>query len=353
LTGTESTVTYLQAVALGVIQGLTEFLPISSTAHLKVIPVLLDWKDPGAAFTAVIQWGTWFASVLYFWDDIQRLTVAFFRGLRDGRPLGTTDARLAWMIVVGTVPIVVFGLLLEKQIKGPLRSLYVIAGAAVGLALVLAVAEWRERVLQRRGRLKDLEEIGWGDALLVGFAQVVAVVPGASRSGVTITGGLFAGLSRPTAARFSFLLSLPSVFGAGVHQLWKERHELLQTQESVANLVIATVVSGVVGYAAIAFLLHYLRTHTTWVFIGYRLALGAALLVLLRQGVLEDKMEAARPPRKEPAVARQREAPVPARAAVNSASRRLARLLPDRTRPLRRDRRLCQRTPCLRARARV
>jgi undecaprenyl-diphosphatase len=279
-------VTHLQAVVLGIIQGLTEFLPISSTAHLKVIPVLLGWDDPGAAFTAVIQWGTWVASVIYFRDEIRRLTVGFFEGIWDGRLLGTPESRLAWMIVAGTVPIVVFGLLLEKHIKGPLRSLYVIAAAAIGLAVILAAAEVRSRLEQTKGRLKGLGQVGWGDSLLVGFAQVLALIPGASRSGVTITGGLFAGLSRATAARFSFLLSLPAVFGAGVHQLWKERRELLSTQEGVVNLVIATVVSGVVGYAAIAFLLHYLKTHTTYLFILYRLALGAALLALLWGGVL-------------------------------------------------------------------
>jgi undecaprenyl-diphosphatase len=279
--------THFQAVILGIIQGLTEFLPISSTAHLKVIPSLCGWDDPGAAFTAVIQWGTWLASVWYFRDDIGRLTVAFFAALRQGRPLGTPEARVAWMIVVGTLPIVAFGLLLEPKIKGPFRSLYVIAGAAIGLALLLILAESHARALAaRQSPKKELRQLGWGDALLVGFAQVLALVPGASRSGVTITGGLFAGMNRATAARFSFLLSLPAVFGAGVHQLIKERHELLASQANVVNLVLATVVSGVVGYAAIAFLIRYLKTHTTWVFIIYRLALGGALLALLAAGVL-------------------------------------------------------------------
>jgi undecaprenyl-diphosphatase len=276
--------TAFEAAVLGVIQGLTEFLPISSTAHLRVIPALLGWKDPGSAFTAVIQWGTWVASVLYFRDDIVRLSRAFLAGLWSGRPLGTHDARLAWMIAVGTVPIVVFGLWLEPHIKGPFRSLYVIAAAAIGLAVVMLLAEWW--AARRRGEGTDLERMGWGESLLVGFAQVLALVPGASRSGVTITGGLFAGLTRETAARFSFLLSLPAVFGAGLHQLVKYRRELVGSDEGLLNLVLATVVSGVVGYAAIAFLMNYLRRHTTGVFIGYRVALGVTLLVLVGMNVL-------------------------------------------------------------------
>jgi undecaprenyl-diphosphatase len=277
--------TTMQAIYLGIIQGLTEFLPISSTAHLRIIPALLGWPDPGAAFTAVIQWGTWVACVIYFRHDIVRLLLAFIAALRSGRPFATHDARLAWMIVVGTLPIVVFGLLLEKHIKGSFRSLYVIAGAAIGLALVMLLAE--TLAARRRQEGTDLEGLSWGESLVVGFAQVLAIIPGASRSGVTITGGLFAGLTRATAARFSFLLSLPAVFGAGLHQLYKERAELLASEESVLHLVIATVVSGVVGYAAIAFLITYLRRHTMGVFIVYRLALGFLLLVLLAQGVLQ------------------------------------------------------------------
>jgi undecaprenyl-diphosphatase len=276
-----------QAVALGIIQGLTEFLPVSSTAHLRIIPALAGWDDPGAAFTAVIQWGTLVAVLLYFRHDIAALTVAWLDGLWRGRPLGTPDARLAWMIAAGTVPVVVFGLWLQKYIRHEFRSLYVIAAAMIVLALVLVVAEWLVVRRQRAGQPgKELGQVTWADALAIGLAQALALVPGTSRSGVTIAAGLFAGLTRATSARFSFLLSLPAVFGAGVHELYKARQELLATQESVVNLVIATVVSGVVGYAAIAFLLRYLRTHSTGVFIVYRLLLGGALLVLLARGVL-------------------------------------------------------------------
>jgi undecaprenyl-diphosphatase len=285
--------TTFQAIILGIIQGLTEFLPISSTAHLRVIPALLDWSDPGAAFTAVIQWGTWVASVIYFRHDIYRLTRAFLDALRKGRPFETHDACLAWMIAIGTVPIVVFGLLLEKHIKGPFRSLYVIAAAAIVLALVMLLAEWWARWVKSK---TNLEGMTWAESLLVGFAQTLALIPGASRSGVTITGGLFAGLTRETAARFSFLLSLPAVFGAGLHQLYKERHELLASDTAIFHLMLATVVSGIVGYAAIAFLIAYLRRHSTGVFIVYRILLGVALLVLVARGIVPPDAGEARAP---------------------------------------------------------
>jgi undecaprenyl-diphosphatase len=167
------------------------------------------------------------------------------------------------------------------------RSPYVISAAMAGLALVLAFAEWRVLVRSRAHvKLKTMQDLGWMDALLVGMAQAVALVPGSSRSGVTITGGLLVGMDRPTSARFSFLLSLPAVFAAAVKELYDERHKLLHSQQDVLNLVLATVISGVIGYASIAFLLRYLKTHTTWVFILYRLALAAILLVLVYKGLI-------------------------------------------------------------------
>jgi len=279
--------TNYQAIIIGIIQGLTEFLPVSSTAHIRVIPALLGWDDPGAAFTAVIQTGTLVAALIYFREDIWHITVGTLRGLRDGKPFGTLEARLGWMIAVGTVPVVVFGLLFKKRIEEDWRSLFVISAAIAIPALVLAMAEW---LVHRRtvsgAKQKELADIGWIDAIVVGFAQAVALIPGASRSGVTITGGLFVGMNRPTAARYSFLLSLPAVFGAAVKELYDERHVLLGTQESMINLVLATVIAGVIGYASIAFLLRYLKTHTTWVFIVYRLALAGVLLTLLLTKVI-------------------------------------------------------------------
>lgn len=274
--------TFLEALLIGLIQGLTEFLPVSSTAHIRIVPALLGWEDPGAAFTAVIQCGTLLAALVYFRQDIVRLLAATWTGLRTGKLCATLDAKMAWMIVLGTVPVVVFGWLFKKEINTSLRSLYVISASLMILGLVLMYAEWLVARRQQQQRpQKQLADLSWGDALGVGLAQALALIPGSSRSGVTITGGLFLGMTRPTAARFSFLLSLPAVFAAGVFELYKERHELLASQADLVNLLTATVVSGIVGYATIAFLLGYLKTHTTYLFIIYRLGLGSLLLVLL------------------------------------------------------------------------
>jgi undecaprenyl-diphosphatase len=264
--------TLWQATVLGVVQGLTEFLPISSTAHLRILPALLGWDDPGAAFTAVIQLGTLVAVFAYFRHDVVAITRGTFRGEKLGR-----------MIAVGTVPVVVVGLLFKHDIETNWRSLYVVASAMIGLAVLLALAELVER---KRRALRGMAQVGWLDAIVVGCAQAVALIPGSSRSGCTITGALFCGLDRATAARFSFLLSLPAVLAAGVFELVHARHELLASQEHVQDLIIATVVSFVVGYASIAFLLAYLKKHTTWLFIVYRLALGVVLLALLHVGRL-------------------------------------------------------------------
>jgi undecaprenyl-diphosphatase len=272
--------TLWQAIVLGLIQGLTEYLPVSSTAHLRIIPAFLRWEDPGAAFTAVIQLGTLAAVLIYFWRDIARIIAAVARGLIKKNPLGTDDAKFGWMIAVGTVPVVAFGLVFKKHIETNLRSLYVIAAAMIGLALILAFAEWLER---RRQRLREIKDLGWLDSIIVGFSQAIALIPGSSRSGCTITGGLFLGMKRDTAARFSFLLSLPAVFAAGILEL-KELHHA--NTAGWTNTIVATTVSFVVGYASIAFLLGYLRRHTTWLFIIYRLVLGAILLALLTSGKL-------------------------------------------------------------------
>jgi len=283
----ETALDLFQAVILGIVQGLTEFLPISSSAHLRIVPALAGWKDPGAAFTAVVQIGTLVAVLAYFRRDIARIGRAWTLSLIRRRPLGDLDARLGWMIIAGTVPIVVCGLLFKNHIETTLRSLYVVATALVVLAVFLALAE---SVVRRRARArirpKQLADITWTDVLGTGAAQALALVPGSSRSGVTITAGLFAGMSRETAARFSFLLSLPSVLAAGVYELYAARGELLGSAQDVAALAVATVAALVSGYAAIAFLLYYLRTHTTYVFVAYRLLLGGLLFYLLADGRL-------------------------------------------------------------------
>lgn len=276
-----------QAIILGIVQGLTEFLPISSTAHLRIVPALFGWSDPGAAFTAVIQFGTLVAVLIYFSRDIVTITGSVMKGIARGNLLHDRDAVMGWMIAVGTVPIVVFGLLLKDQIETTFRSLYVISASLIVLALILMLAERALKEKITRGvHLKSLNDLSWRDAVLIGAAQAVALIPGSSRSGTTITGGLFLGLNRETAARFSFLLSLPSIFAAGMLELVKERDLLFSSDIGAVNLIVATVVSGIVGYASIAFLLNYLKSHSTYLFIIYRIVLGVGVLILLNAGIL-------------------------------------------------------------------
>jgi undecaprenyl-diphosphatase len=285
---------FIEAVILGIVQGLTEFLPISSTAHLRVVPALAGWKDPGAAFTAIVQLGTLIAVFFYFWSDVVRLAKAFWKDLSTFQFCSTPDAKLAWMIAVGTIPIVVLGLTLKKPIEGTFRNLYVVSCSLIGFSILLAISEFVSASRRKKGIPDHGEyQISWRDALLIGFFQALALVPGASRSGVTITAGLFVGLSRSTAARFSFLLSLPSILGAGLYELYSKRKELFATNEDIFNILVATVVSGVVGYASIAFLLSYLRRYNTYLFIVYRIVLGIVLLVLLQQGILQSQSEPA------------------------------------------------------------
>ncbi len=269
----------LQGVVLGVIQGLTEFLPISSTAHLRIFPALVGWPDPGAAFSAVVQLGTLLAVLAYFRRDIWQMARAWGRGVISRHPWADTHSRLAWLIILGTVPIGVAGLFFEKSIEHQLRSLWVVAGALVALALILFAAELIGR--RRRG----LEEISLLDAAVIGLAQALALVPGASRSGVTITAGLFVGLRRADAARFSFLLSVPAVAASGLYEAIK----LLRMPALEANwtqVTAATISAAVSGYLAIAWLMRLLQKHSTAIFIAYRVALGLAIVLLLSFGVL-------------------------------------------------------------------
>jgi len=278
---------------LAVVQGLTEFIPISSTAHLRIVPALMGWQDPGAAFSAVIQIGTLAAVLTYFWRDLVRIAAAMLADLRRGKLATTHDAQLGWMIAVGTLPIVVCGLAFQEQIETTLRSLYVVAAALAGVAVLLAIAELavrRRRALGVEGR--EVDQLTWRDAIVVGLAQAAALVPGTSRSGATILGGLSCGLSREAAARYSFLLSIPSVFAAGIYQLIEARQELLASRGQVLNLVTALVVSAAVGYATIPWLLGYLRKHSTFLFIAYRMLIAGAILGLLASGRLSDGNQA-------------------------------------------------------------
>jgi undecaprenyl-diphosphatase len=268
----------LRAVVLGLVQGITEFLPISSTAHLRIVPELFAWPDPGAAFDAIIQLGTVAAVLVYFRHDIVALTGAWLQGLRRGEPFGTLESRLAWFVLIGTVPVVVLGFVFKHAIETTLRSLWVVAGSMILLALLLWLAE---ALAKHKRSVKDLN---WRDALAIGLWQAVALIPGSSRSGTTLTGGLWRGLKREDAARYSFLLSIPATTAAGLFEL---RHLVRSgTPFTGAELVVGGVVAFASGMLAIGGLLRYLRTRTTLVFVGYRLVLGAALLLLLGTGRL-------------------------------------------------------------------
>ncbi len=275
----------LRAIVLGVVQGVTEFLPISSTAHLRIVPELLGWPDAGAAYTAMIQLGTVAAVVVYFWGDLVRLTRAFFQGLLHGTPFATQDARVAWFVLVGTLPVAVLGLSFKHDIETSLRSLYVIAWAMVGLALVLLLAERMAR------HTRTLADMRWPDAIVIGLCQALALIPGSSRSGTTLTGGLALGFRREDAARYSFLLSVPATAAAGLFEM---RH-LVRSGEPFTgpDVLVGTAVAFVTGLLSIAWLLRYLRTQSTAVFIVYRLLLGGLLLVLLATGRLSPQPEAA------------------------------------------------------------
>jgi len=274
-------VSLLEAIVLGITQGLTEFLPISSTAHLRIVPAFAGWEDPGAAFTAVTQLGTMTAVLLYFRADLMRIGLAWQRSLRDPVARRELDARLGWYIVLGTIPIGIFGLAFKDQIETGARDLYLISIALILLGLVLLAAE-------RVGRKdRQIEDITTRDGIAVGLAQALALVPGVSRSGATISAGLFLGLDRTSAARFSFLLSVPAVVLSGLLEFASILNGSDGEHAGLGALAVATLLAFVVGYASIAFLLRYLSNHSTIVFVVYRVALGALVLVLVSSGAIK------------------------------------------------------------------
>jgi undecaprenyl-diphosphatase len=267
----------LQAIVLGIVQGLTEFLPISSTAHLRIVPALLGWADPGSAFTAVTQLGTMAAVLLYFREDLLRIARTWFASLRRPELRGELDARMGWYIGLGTIPVAIFGLVFKDQIESGARSLYLIGSTLIVLGLVLLAAE-------RAGRHeRPLESIARRDAIVIGFAQALALVPGVSRSGATITAGLFLGFDRAAAARYSFLLSVPAVVLSGLFELRKIGDP---GGAGAVPTAVATLLAFLVGYATIAFLLRWLVSHSTAVFVAYRVALGALVLALTAAGAI-------------------------------------------------------------------
>jgi undecaprenyl-diphosphatase len=274
-------VSILEAIVLGIVQGLTEFLPISSTGHLRIVPAFLGWEDPGAAFTAVTQLGTMAAVLLYFREDLVRIARAWLRSLFN-RPLRRElDARLGWYIVLGTIPIGIFGVLFKDQIETGARDLYLIGVALIVLGLVLLLAE---KVGKRE---RSIEQIRTKDGFAIGFAQALALIPGVSRSGATITAGLFMGLDRTAAARFSFLLSVPAVVLSGLLELGTILSDDEGDGTSLVALFVATVMAFVSGYVAIAWLLRYLTSHSMVIFVVYRVALGALVLALTAAGTIE------------------------------------------------------------------
>ncbi|MCR1782852.1 undecaprenyl-diphosphate phosphatase [Nocardioides carbamazepini] len=275
---------FLQAVFLGVLQGLTEFLPISSSAHLRIFPDLFGWGDPGAAFTAVIQIGTELAVLVYFRKDIWRIARAWVLSLFKPEYRGALDARMGWYIIVGSLPIVLLGILLKDVIERDFRNLWIIGCTLIVLGLVLGLAD-------RIGRNeKAIKQMRLRDAVLMGGAQAMALVPGVSRSGATLSMGRFLGYEREAATRFAFLLAIPAVVGAGLFEL-KEIGDVGTAHPGEADYgwgptITATVVSFVVGYAAIAWLLRWVSTRSYTPFVIYRVLLGTAVLVLLGAGVL-------------------------------------------------------------------
>jgi undecaprenyl-diphosphatase len=267
----------LHAIVEGIVQGLTEFLPISSSAHLRIVPAIAGWEDPGAAFTAVIQLGTMAAVLLYFRTDLWNIARGLLAGLRDPAARRTLEWRLGLYIILGTIPIAIIGLALKDTIENEFRTLELIGVALILAGLVLA---WSERAGREQRSIEDLQP---RDAAIIGLAQAAALVPGVSRSGATISAGLFLGLDRTSAARYSFLLSVPAVVLSGLFEL---RHVGDGGGPGAMPTIVGTVLAFVVGYASIAWLLRYITHHSFDLFVGYRLVLGAGVIALAAGGAI-------------------------------------------------------------------
>jgi len=275
-------VSTLEAIVLGLVQGLTEFLPISSTGHILYVPALAGWPDPGAAFSAVIQLGTMAAVLVYFRADLWRMALAFLKSFTGDRPLWKSedsDGRIGWYIVLGTIPIAIVGIVFKDQIENNVRTLSLVAIVMILFSFVLMAADLKG------AQDRDVKELTLKDGIIIGLFQALALIPGVSRSGSTISGGLFLGLNRESATRYSFLLSVPAVVLSGLFEL---RHIGDSTGASVGigPTAIATVLAFISGYFAIAFLLRFVRTHNFSVFVVYRVAVGVLMLVLLATGAV-------------------------------------------------------------------
>lgn len=270
---------YFQAIVLGIVQGLTEFVPISSSAHLRITAAMAGWSDPGAAFTAVTQIGTELAVLLYFRRDLLRIAKAWFAALPARRWPEDPDARVGWLVIIGTLPVVILGLFLENPIDTAFRDLRLTAFTLIVFGLILG---WADR---RGASDREIKDLTVRHGLIYGFAQAMALVPGVSRSGGTITAGRLLGYSREAATRYAFLLALPAVFGSGVYKL----KDIGGAGEPVAwgPTILATVVAFAVGLTVIAWLMRYLRARSYRPFVYYRVALGILVLVLVTSGAID------------------------------------------------------------------
>ncbi|AZM44588.1 undecaprenyl-diphosphatase [Streptomyces sp. WAC 06738] len=279
---------WIEAVILGLVQGLTEFLPISSSAHLRLTAAFAGWEDPGAAFTAITQIGTETAVLIYFRKDIARIVSAWCRSLTNKAMRSDHDAKMGWLVIVGSIPIGVLGLTFQESIEGPFRDLRLIATTLIVMGLLLGFADWRASTGGGRHRAavkrKELTDLNTRDGLLFGFAQALALVPGVSRSGATITGGLFLNYNREAAARYSFLLAIPAVLASGLFELRKVPGA---THMNWGATVAATVIAFLVGYAVIAWFMRFITTRSFAPFVIYRVLLGILIFALVAAGALD------------------------------------------------------------------
>ena len=272
---------WLVAAVLGIVQALTEFLPVSSSAHVRIVgELMLPGSDPGAFFTAIIQIGTEAAVVVYFWRDIVTIISKWCKALVGKHNRKDPEVRLGWLIIVGSIPIVIIGLLFQDYIEGALRSLWITATMLIVFGLIIGIADWAGK------RERTLEDMTWGQGILYGFAQALAVIPGVSRSGGTIMAGRFMGFDRPSAARYSFLLAIPAVVGSGLYGV---AQTLGRSEDMVLGwgpTILATIIAFGLGLVVIHWFLKYVETKSFAVFVWYRVALGIVLYVLLGTGVL-------------------------------------------------------------------
>ncbi|MDT3316942.1 undecaprenyl-diphosphate phosphatase [Microbacterium sp. KSW4-11] len=272
----------LEAIILGIVQGLTEFLPISSSAHLRIVGEFLpSAEDPGATFTAITQIGTELAVLVYFWTRIVRIIVAWAKSLTGRVPRNDPDARMGWIVIIGTIPIGVLGFLFQDVIRETFRNLWLVAIVLIVFGLILGVAD----ALGKRDRTE--KDLTMGHGLTLGFAQALALIPGVSRSGATTTAGLALGYTRPAAAEVAFLLAVPAVFGSGLYELLQAIREPGQSPFTLGETAVATIVSFGVGLAVIAYLMRYLKRGSFLPFVLYRVVLGVVLLILLATGALQ------------------------------------------------------------------